>query len=700
MTADPNLFHSNEDSFMLAVDRLEAGEALETILADFPEQEREELRDLLTMVAATHYLQEAEIPRPSAGRRQANKRAFLQAAAEMNPAASNATNTAAIAISGTNPAIEETVAAIPPSPRGNNSSGRVSTPTPTVGEWLLRFWQELQQSLTPSMRLAPLGILLVVIWLVTSQAVVYAQGSLPGDVIYSAKMWMLYQELALTQTENKRTVINKIAETVNDDLIKAAMRAQEQQRGQSDQQQEIIRQEILLVFQGTVREYLHVGNFYVMTEYQPDPTKDEWVGIEMPQIPGQDVQVRLVYQIVPSANTDLELDGNAIVQGISLHIVEDGVELPPPPTPEPSEVVTPTPVPTDTPVGCAVFQPTGWGSYVVVRGDTLSSIAVRSGSTVNELARVNCIANPNNIVSGGILYVPRRPAPPTPVPPTRVPTRATTPTPIVTMTSVTTPNVDLLLTLTTMSTAAPTPSPLAEETVIAAGTITATVTAAMTADATAVAPITTTVTAPSPTASGQPDVTVTAIATITGTVAPPVATPTPTAASGVTVTATTEVEPVITTTATATTAATEEAAPTTIATVTPSPTAMPTTADTAGTTQPQTPTATTSSETPIPTVEGETATATPDTVGGEADQSGGDGAEDEVGGASDNDESGTTPVPSATNVVEEETQSPPTPTTAAEVATTAPTAAEPTAVPTAVVPPTPTPISQSPLSGG
>ena len=56
--------------------------------------------------------------------------------------------------------------------------------------------------------------------------------------------------------------------------------------------------------------------------------------------------------------------------------------------------------------------PDGWVGYSVQRGDTLSDIAARSGSTVSELQRVNCLRNPRHIVPGQRLFVPRDPAPP------------------------------------------------------------------------------------------------------------------------------------------------------------------------------------------------------------------------------------------------------------------------------------------------
>ncbi len=63
------------------------------------------------------------------------------------------------------------------------------------------------------------------------------------------------------------------------------------------------------------------------------------------------------------------------------------------------------------PANCVVSQPAGWTTYTIRAGDTLSSIAQRSGSSVSELALVNCIREARFIVVGATLFVPRPVAP-------------------------------------------------------------------------------------------------------------------------------------------------------------------------------------------------------------------------------------------------------------------------------------------------
>jgi hypothetical protein len=53
-----------------------------------------------------------------------------------------------------------------------------------------------------------------------------------------------------------------------------------------------------------------------------------------------------------------------------------------------------------------------WGAYTVQRGDTLSSLARRTGSTIAELMTANCLADPDLVMLDQALLVPRQPDPP------------------------------------------------------------------------------------------------------------------------------------------------------------------------------------------------------------------------------------------------------------------------------------------------
>lgn len=76
------------------------------------------------------------------------------------------------------------------------------------------------------------------------------------------------------------------------------------------------------------------------------------------------------------------------------------------------------PVPTPTPPP-SITVPVGFRLYIVQPGDTLAEIAARFGTTVEVLAAINRIPNPDFIVVGQVLLVPIRPTIviPTPLPP-------------------------------------------------------------------------------------------------------------------------------------------------------------------------------------------------------------------------------------------------------------------------------------------
>lgn len=90
----------------------------------------------------------------------------------------------------------------------------------------------------------------------------------------------------------------------------------------------------------------------------------------------------------------------------------------PSPTATPTVTLTRTPLPTRTPVPPtptptwtaspipACSQPPGWIVYVIQRGDTLTSIASTSGTTVENLQQVNCLTNANSITVGQTIFIP------------------------------------------------------------------------------------------------------------------------------------------------------------------------------------------------------------------------------------------------------------------------------------------------------
>lgn len=86
------------------------------------------------------------------------------------------------------------------------------------------------------------------------------------------------------------------------------------------------------------------------------------------------------------------VDRDATLPGVDLSAVLIGNTPAPAPAPQPA----PTPDP----------APSGWVDYRIVWGDTLSAIAARTGTTVDEIARRNGISDPNRIGEGQVIQVP------------------------------------------------------------------------------------------------------------------------------------------------------------------------------------------------------------------------------------------------------------------------------------------------------
>ena len=106
------------------------------------------------------------------------------------------------------------------------------------------------------------------------------------------------------------------------------------------------------------------------------------------------------------------------------------------PTATPSESRPSTPKkPKKTQVACGA--PAGWMIYVVRRGDTLSSLARRLGTTVGQIQSANCMGNSSLIRAGQSLYVPYLPPQgktptairPSPTRPLALPTNTPLPSP-------------------------------------------------------------------------------------------------------------------------------------------------------------------------------------------------------------------------------------------------------------------------------
>lgn len=126
----------------------------------------------------------------------------------------------------------------------------------------------------------------------------------------------------------------------------------------------------------------------------------------------------------------------------------------PPPLP-PTATPTPRP-PTPTSTPCTPTPPDQWVSYVVQPGDTLYSLALRYGTSIQEIMEVNCLAS-DYLYAGQRLYLPPPPDTPTPTS-TFTATATSTPTNTATAsaTATRTSTASATSTVTPTSTATPT----------------------------------------------------------------------------------------------------------------------------------------------------------------------------------------------------------------------------------------------------
>ena len=65
----------------------------------------------------------------------------------------------------------------------------------------------------------------------------------------------------------------------------------------------------------------------------------------------------------------------------------------------------PAPAPAPSPAPAPAPAPSGYQTYTVVKGDTLSGIAAKYGTTYQKIAADNGIANPNLIFPGQVLKI-------------------------------------------------------------------------------------------------------------------------------------------------------------------------------------------------------------------------------------------------------------------------------------------------------
>jgi LysM repeat protein len=354
-----------EDIFATAFSRLEAGESIPDILASYPPALHDELLEMLSIVEVTEKMRHAPVPRPSATKRAAAKREFLATAAQMR--------------------LEQQAKLTPTQvtpPRTLSRPAARRAARRGMNPWE-RFMAGLQDLFgSRALRLAPLIITLALVLLSTSTLVSMAQSAIPGDPIYTLKQTIRKWELELAPASQRHLVIQEQERELAEDVAKAASRA--------DANNAVVQAEDTQIYYGRTGNLLKVGGLKVIDQYQPDANIEVFkpMTIEGDLQPG--AQVNVVYQIMPGQS--------ATVQGIALTVVA------PPNEEEVIEVDVPASELQEA-GACTVSQPEGWVAHTVVPGDNLTFLATRGGTTVNQIAEVNCLGS-EIIVIGTQLYVP------------------------------------------------------------------------------------------------------------------------------------------------------------------------------------------------------------------------------------------------------------------------------------------------------
>ncbi len=387
---------SVEEYFAEAADRLQGGEAVERIIADYPLEVRAELQALLAIVELAEQVAAIAPPQPLPLNRIAARISFAQRAAELRAefeASQNAPGAANTVVSS-QPAITA------------HTTRRQERPQ-TWWRQFVGFWT----APTPAMRFAPLALLLAMIYVLTSTIVVAAKESLPGNPVYPVRVWMLEQGVATAPVQQKAEARWLVDRALAGDVARLA----EQLQATPDAAPVSV--ESIQQFRGFDEDLLLIGDLRVIPWHQPaDIGPDDWfpITIEGTLEPGATVLLR--YQVVPGAAN--------VVQGVELTVLQS----PAMPTPQP----TPTSAPV-TGVHCQRIQAPNWIAYIVKPGESLSDIAMRSQTSVTELRRVNCLTD-GSVRAGTTIFVPmtilgRVPSAPPPALATAIPTPVIPPTP-------------------------------------------------------------------------------------------------------------------------------------------------------------------------------------------------------------------------------------------------------------------------------
>lgn len=271
----------------------------------------------------------------------------------------------------------------------------------------------------PFRRLTQLIAGLVLVLMIGLGTGIFAQSSLPGDLLYGFKLTS--ESIILSLSSNDRTITERFAQRRIEETVRLL---------------ELMRTENV-TFEGRLQSMQgnlwHVESLSVLVETDTPISGDVHTGD----------QIRVEGFTTPQ--------GELFASRITL-IEQGSSEFPPVPTttsvptiapsftstPAPSVTPAPSATPTNTPVTqtpttaptvtatltptpsptirisptatiCSPIMPSGWVSYAIQTGDTLSDLAARTDISIDQLLTVNCLSDPRLIIVGQQIFLPRTP---------------------------------------------------------------------------------------------------------------------------------------------------------------------------------------------------------------------------------------------------------------------------------------------------
>lgn len=258
----------------------------------------------------------------------------------------------------------------------------------------------------PFRRLASLAAGLVLVLVVSVSAGALAQNSLPGDPLYGLKLTTESIILSLpgsNRAAQERFVQRRIEETA---------RLLELKRSEN------------VTFEGQLQamegNLWHVASLMVNVEPDTPGSANIHIGDQI-RIEGFTTPRGELFamQIILVEQTQIEATPTLTHTSVSTATPTFTPSPTPTNTLQPSQTpsYTPTRTPTltitpdtsPTAATCTPALPPGWVSYRIQTGDTLSGLAARTNSTLEQLLTVNCLSDPRLIIVGQEIYLPRVP---------------------------------------------------------------------------------------------------------------------------------------------------------------------------------------------------------------------------------------------------------------------------------------------------